>query len=75
MPGRPSGGVEPSRLEPAGLVDLGVDQPGTDADDPDAVAGDLVGQPDGEGVEGGLAGRVVDVLAGAAEHAPPATRR
>jgi hypothetical protein len=48
-------------------VELGPDDAGRHAVDPDAVGGDLLGQADGHGVDGGLGRRIVDVLAGTAE--------
>ena len=45
----------------AGGVDFGVDQAGPDRGDADAFGGDLVAEPDREGVDRALGGGVVDI--------------
>ncbi len=51
---------------PAGIatggVDTGTDHPGRDRIDPDPVATELLRQPDGQRIDGGLGGGVVHVL-------------
>ena len=52
----------PVGLAAAGM-DLGVDDAGAHRIDADAFGGQLFGQPQGKGVDGALAGRVVHILA------------
>jgi len=54
--------------EPVGVagggVDAGVDDAGGDGVDPDPLVGEFLGRADGEGVDTGFRGGVVDVVVG-----------